>query len=174
MVKLNIAGTTVVGVPKTMVFLDDKGRGHIYPSLTEKNHISSHYGIPSINLKKKEGYTVAASKSVYTDSSNPNIVNTVKKARAKTEKAQKKIKEGVQEIQQAQKSVENAVKKRGRPKLSEEQKAINKQMREQKKQANLTAKISASDMANDMVNNLFTSTLSSLPKTKKGRKQKRQ
>ena len=59
MVKLNIAGTTLVGVPKTMVFLDDKGKGHIYPSLTGKNHISSHYGIASVGLKNKQGYTVA-------------------------------------------------------------------------------------------------------------------
>ena len=59
MVKLNIAGTTLVGVPKTMVFLDDKGKGHIYPSLTAKNHISSHYGIASVGLKNKQGYTVA-------------------------------------------------------------------------------------------------------------------
>jgi len=105
MVKLNIAGTTVVGVPKTMVFLDEKGRGHIYPSLTEKNNISSHYGIPSINLKKKEGYTVAASKSVYTDSSNPNIVNTVKKARAKTEKTQKKIKKEFKKFNKPRKAL---------------------------------------------------------------------
>ena len=54
MPKLNIAGTTLVGVPKSMVFLDDKGKGHIYPALTAKNHISSHYGIPAINLKDKK------------------------------------------------------------------------------------------------------------------------
>jgi hypothetical protein len=136
MVKLNIAGSTLVGLPKNMVFLDEKGKGHIYPSLTAKKHIATHYGIPSIELNAKKGYNVGiVGKSTYTDSSNKNIVNTVKKARAKTEKAQKKIKEGVQEIQQAQQSVEIAVKKRGRPKLSQEQKAANKQMRKDKKMA---------------------------------------
>ena len=87
MPKLNIAGTTLVDVPKSMVFLDDKGKGHIYPSLTAKNHISSHYGIPSISLKDKKGYTVAVGKSVYTDSSNSNIVNMVKKAKTMVKKA---------------------------------------------------------------------------------------
>jgi hypothetical protein len=171
MVKLNIAGTTSVGVPKTMVFVDDKGKGHIYPSLTAKNHISSHYGIPSIGLKNKAGNTVSTSKiGGYVDSSDPLIINAVKKARVKTEKAQKIIIQGVQEIQQAQQNIENAVKKRGRPKLTEEQKAKNKQMRKGKKKANLTAKISSNNMANDTVNNLFTSSLSSLPKPKKNRK----
>ncbi len=75
-------------VPHKMVFVDSKGEGHLYPSLTKKKHISSHYGQSAIltDYNTIPGNLLKVSKCEYT-----NYNDKVKKAQqAKLAKDQKK------------------------------------------------------------------------------------
>lgn len=194
MVKLNLAGSTIIGLPKEMVFLDEKKKGHIYPTLTPKNHLASHYGIPAIVLENKKGYTVGTvKKSMFTDSSNTNIVNAVKKARAKTEKArtrktaaereQMKADKEAKKAERLKKKADNEAKKAEREaKKAEKEKmkaervaktAAKNKAKYDKYQPNLVNKINASVMANDMFDNLLPGAMASLPQAKRGRPKKK-
>jgi hypothetical protein len=60
MVKYLKAGASVLNVPEKVVFTDKKGKDHLLPTLSKKeHHIASHYGLPAIT-------TVANVKSIRT------------------------------------------------------------------------------------------------------------
>jgi hypothetical protein len=102
MVRYFQAGTNIVGLPKNMVFLDKSGGQHLYPSLTPKHHIASHYGTSAIETayNTKAGNLLKIKKGTYTN------------YKEKVKKQQKAVKELVK----ANLAVETAAKKmRGRP-----------------------------------------------------------
>ena len=80
MVRYFQAGTNIVGLPKQMVFLDKKGTQHLYPSLTPKHHIASHYGSSAIETayNTKAGNLLKITKGSYTNYKEK--VNKQKKA----------------------------------------------------------------------------------------------
>ncbi len=96
MVKYFQAGTNIVGLPKEMVFIDKKNNPHLYPSLTPKHHIASHYGHSAIETayNPRGGNLLKITKGQYTDYEKK--VKKVKKAAlanatASVETAAKKI-----------------------------------------------------------------------------------
>ena len=102
MVKYFQAGTNIVGLPKEMVFIDKSNNPHLYPSLTPKHHIATHYGHSAIETayNPRGGNLLKITRGQYTD-----YAKKVKK-QSKAAKA----------LANATASVETAAKRmRGRP-----------------------------------------------------------
>lgn len=102
MVRYFQAGTNIVGLPKEMVFIDKSNNPHLYPSLTPKHHIATHYGHSAIETayNPKGGNLLKITRGQYTD-----YAKKVKK-QSKAAKA----------LANATASVETAAKRmRGRP-----------------------------------------------------------
>ena len=69
MVKYFQAGTNIVGLPKEMVFIDKSNNPHLYPSLTPKHHIATHYGHSAIETayNPRGGNLLKITRGQYTD-----------------------------------------------------------------------------------------------------------
>jgi len=69
------AGTAIVGLPKSMIFVDSNNQPHLMKTTTSKNKIATHYGTPAVlaanNGTKRRVKTVV----------KPTTVNYTPKAR---------------------------------------------------------------------------------------------
>ena len=144
MVRYFQAGTNIVGLPKQMVFLDKKGTQHLYPSLTPKHHIASHYGSSAIETayNTKAGNLLKITKGSYTNykekvNKQKKAVKELVKANVAVETAAKKMRGRPRKITTAPSMVVvqapvPAMKTR-RPRLTSEQKALKEQQKANKK-----------------------------------------
>jgi hypothetical protein len=183
------AGTNIVGLPKKMVFIDKSGGAHLYPSLTPKNHLATHYGTSAIETayNTKPGNLLKVTKGQY-----ENYKDKVKKQK----KAAKKLVKASADVAVAEKkmrgrprknpaapvvAVVGAAPKVRRPRTEEQKKEsaakramtiANKKMallNTGSNKTDLVTKLNASVIANDMFNELLPAALATLPKAKRGR-----
>lgn len=96
------AGTNIVGLPQKMVFIDKSGGAHLYPSLTPKHHLATHYGVSAIETayNTKPGNLLKITRGQY-----ENYKDKVKKQK----RAAKKLVKASTDVATAEK------KMRGRP-----------------------------------------------------------
>jgi predicted RNase H-like nuclease (RuvC/YqgF family) len=168
------AGTNIVGVPKKMVFVDSKGEGHLFPTLTAKKHIASHYGQNAVITDYvKSGNLLKLSKGEYI-----KHTEKIKKAKSKKMSAEMEAKKAQQEqkrLEREAKKVEKEKKKAERDAKKAERDAkkaerdAKKMVIKEKNTADLKNKLTASVIANDMYHEALGSALATLPKGKRGR-----
>ena len=101
MVRYFKAGTNTIGLPKEMVFFDKSQHPHLFPSLTPKHHLASHYGQSAIQTayNPKGGNLLKITRGEYTDYA----------------KKVKKVKKAAKALADATTGVENAAKKMRKP-----------------------------------------------------------